>query len=198
MSPLEDCIARGKKFVEGFADAKLSDFLSLQTHEAPNSSEATLPQLGRGTEEKESEPALEETVLSVPSRPNAQDEQLLASDYSLNTIRSVLLLRPGGRLLSLQPDIKLMPRSQGVVVRIDLSKDVCRDLLRLIDGIRAALRLALIRLQAGLRHLADTPGFLLILLATSRHYGHRSEPDGKALPAPRSMAVVRGELVLAC
>lgn len=84
------------------------------------------------------------------------------------------------------------------VIKLDLSAELRRDLLRLIDGIRSALRLALILLQAALTRQPVTRCFLLALLAVSRHYGRRSEPDGHLLPARMPMSVVRGELVLAC
>ena len=73
-----------------------------------------------------------------------------------------------------------------------------QDLIRLLDGIRSALRLALIRFRAALMRRPVAHCFLLVLLAVSRHYGRRGEPDAHLLPARTPMAVARGELALAC
>jgi hypothetical protein len=41
----------------------------------------------------------------------------------------------------------------------------------------------LVVLLTALAHQSQTPAFLLVILATARHYGHRGEPDGRFLPA---------------
>lgn len=64
------------------------------------------------------------------------------------------------------------------------------DLVRLVDSLRAALRLVLIRVSSALSRHQDIPAFSLVFLATSRRYGHRGEPDDHVSPALRTMSVV--------
>lgn len=55
-------------------------------------------------------------------------------------------------------------------------------LLRVIDGVLAALRLALVRLRSAMARRPRPPAFLRILLAVARHYGRGSEPAPWAFP----------------
>jgi hypothetical protein len=55
--------------------------------------------------------------------------------------------------------------------------------LRLARSIFKALRLMLARLVSARAHQPKAPAFLLVMLATARHYGHRSEPDHRSLLA---------------
>jgi hypothetical protein len=77
-----------------------------------------------------------------------------------------------------------------------IAQDYQEGLRRFVDGILAALRLVIVAVLAALSHLATAPVFLLVMLATVRHYGYRGEPDGHFLPAPaaqpqRSLGAVR-------
>jgi hypothetical protein len=84
------------------------------------------------------------------------------------------------------------------MIKLILGEKLRADLLRLIDGLLAARALQLVRVQAGLARHPDASGFALVLVAASRCYGHRGEPDDHLLPRTRPMSVVRGELALAC
>ena len=67
-----------------------------------------------------------------------------------------------------------------------LSRDNRTALLRLLDGILAALRLMLVRVLAALSRHPDALAFVLVLLAACLRYGRRSEPDDHAfLPIRR-------------
>jgi hypothetical protein len=74
-----------------------------------------------------------------------------------------------------------------------LADDPGVGLLRLVDDIRAVLRLMLIRVLSALSRRPDRLDFVLILLASCRSYGHRGEPADHALPALTSMLAVIGE-----
>jgi hypothetical protein len=69
-----------------------------------------------------------------------------------------------------------------------------QDLLRLIDGVRAILRLMLIRVLSALSHSPDAINVALVLLASSRCFGHRTDPSDYTLPVLTSMSVVTGRL----
>jgi hypothetical protein len=64
--------------------------------------------------------------------------------------------------------------------------------LRLVDRIRAILRLMLIRVLSSRSRRPTALNFILVLLAASRCFGHRSEPSDHALPALTSMSAVTG------
>jgi hypothetical protein len=84
-----------------------------------------------------------------------------------------------------------------IVIRLAPRSDLGDDLLRLVDRIRAALCLRLVLLRSRLRR-PYVRSFALILLATSRCYGRRGEPDDRTLPAHhRSVSIVAGEFALA-
>jgi hypothetical protein len=51
---------------------------------------------------------------------------------------------------------------------------------RVIDSVLAAVLLMRLLVRAGLQHGLNGVGFVLVILATCRHYGHRSEPDDHA------------------
>jgi len=55
-------------------------------------------------------------------------------------------------------------------------------LLRLVDGILSALRRMLVVLLTVLAHQPRAISFLLVMLGSIRHYGHRGEPDAWLLP----------------
>ena len=65
-----------------------------------------------------------------------------------------------------------------------LARDYRAAQLRLASSVLAALRLVLARLVSALAHQPEAPAFLLIMLGSIRHYGHRGEPDGHP---PRSV-----------
>lgn len=67
------------------------------------------------------------------------------------------------------------------------------NLLRLVDSIRADLRLVLTRVLSALSHRSHTVNFVLVLLASARRFGHRSESGDFVLPAFASISVVTGE-----
>ena len=68
------------------------------------------------------------------------------------------------------------------------------NLLRLVDGIRAALCLMLMLILSTLSRRLDALSFVLILLATSRRFGRRSDPGDHAFPALTPVPVVIGEV----
>jgi hypothetical protein len=70
---------------------------------------------------------------------------------------------PGALMAELAP-----PADTSVVLR------------RLMNGIRAVLCLVLMLASRAASRRLNTPSFVLVLLAASRRYGHRSEPDGRA------------------
>jgi hypothetical protein len=83
-----------------------------------------------------------------------------------------------------------------------LRRDVVHALQRLLNFLHRMVRLfdraieavCVIRLivRSGLRHRPNTLAFALIILATCRHYGHRSEPDDHASLLNRRHLVIRG------
>jgi hypothetical protein len=66
------------------------------------------------------------------------------------------------------------------------------SLLRLIDVIRAGLRLVLIRVLSALSRRPAAINFALTLLASARCFGHRGESGDFVLPALASISVVTG------
>lgn len=92
-----------------------------------------------------------------------------------------------GDVGSLLEEFLALARS-AIGIRVTTSnKQIAQDhrdgLRRFVDGVLAALRLIIVAVLAALSHLATAPTFLLVMLATVRHYGHRGEPDGYFLPA---------------
>lgn len=92
-----------------------------------------------------------------------------------------------GDVGSLLEELLALARS-AIGIRVTTSnKQIAQDyrhgLRRFVDGILAALRLVIVVVLAALSHLATALTFLLVMLATVRHYGHRGEPDGHFLPA---------------
>ena len=70
--------------------------------------------------------------------------------------------------------------------------DFLTDMVRLFDrAIEAACLIRLI-VRSGLRHRPNAVALVLIMLATCRHYGHRSEPDDHASLLNRQHLVIRG------
>jgi hypothetical protein len=67
-----------------------------------------------------------------------------------------------------------------------LAEEYRTGFVRLLDSALRSLRLMLVVLLTALAHQPQTPAFLLVILATARHYGHRGEPDGRLLPAAGS------------
>jgi hypothetical protein len=65
-----------------------------------------------------------------------------------------------------------------------IAADYCKGLRQFIGGILVVLRQMLVLVMAALSHQPQTPTFLLVMLSSIRHYGHRGEPDGHFLPAP--------------
>lgn len=75
-----------------------------------------------------------------------------------------------------------------------ISENIRNGLLRLIDGARAALWLILVLVLNALSRFSVARSLGLIILAVSRHFGHRSEPSDHVLPALTSMSAVIGEV----
>jgi hypothetical protein len=93
----------------------------------------------------------------------------------------------------------LLPQRQyvaSVAVAIDqtILSRLRQNLLRLIDGTRAILRLILIRVLSALSRHPDAINVALVLLAASRCFGHRTDPSDRTLPVLTSMSVVTGRL----
>jgi hypothetical protein len=119
---------------------------------------------------------------------------------NLGTRLLYILRRSPATLLLVFPD--RLPaasnRASALMVIIAMSDDLRRSLIRLVGGIRSALRLALLHFRVALARRPSVLSFLLVLLAVCLRFGRRSEPDDSALRARTPMSVVRGELVLAC
>jgi hypothetical protein len=64
-----------------------------------------------------------------------------------------------------------------------LARDYRAARIHLVGSVFAALRLIRARLVSAFAHRPNAPAFLLIMLATARRYGHRSEPDHLSLLA---------------
>jgi hypothetical protein len=102
---------------------------------------------------------------------------------------------------SAEPALALSPSDTGLritfVIDVDQVPGLRADLLRLVGGRQAVLCHTLVLVLVAIGYRPDVRNFVLVLIAASRRYGHRSEPDDHLLPANRSISVVRGELVLA-
>jgi hypothetical protein len=85
-----------------------------------------------------------------------------------------------------------------LVIGLDQFRQLRAGLLRIIDGVLAALRLALVLVLAAYAYCPATRSLTLLIIATFRHYGHRSEPDDYALPTYRWMSVIGGESAFSC
>lgn len=64
-----------------------------------------------------------------------------------------------------------------------LYQDYKAGLLQLLDALLTSLLRMIVVLLTALAHQATGPAFLLVMLGSIRHYGHRGEPDHLALPA---------------
>jgi hypothetical protein len=69
---------------------------------------------------------------------------------------------------------------------VQLAEEYRTGFIRLLDSALRSMRLMLVALLTALAHQTQSPAFLLVILATARHYGHRGEPDGWLLPAAGS------------
>ena len=90
------------------------------------------------------------------------------------------------------------PQPDRLFIRLERLHQLREGMLRLFDGILTALKFALILFLAAFARGPNVRSFVLVLIATSRHYGHRSEPDDRALPAHPWISVIGGESVLSC
>jgi hypothetical protein len=63
-------------------------------------------------------------------------------------------------------------------------RDYREGLRRFLSGVLTLLHLMVVTLLAALSHLARTPSFLLVMLATARRYGHRGDGDSHLMAAP--------------
>lgn len=72
-----------------------------------------------------------------------------------------------------------------------LVRDYREGLRRLLFGVLRLLRSMAVTLLAALSHLAQTPTFLLVVIATVRHYGRRGDSNGHFLPAPALQGIQR-------
>jgi hypothetical protein len=70
-----------------------------------------------------------------------------------------------------------LTESRVTVQDMQLVRDHRAGLVRLVDAILFALRLMLARLRSALAHRPTVAAFLLVMLRSLRHYGHRGEPD---------------------
>lgn len=108
--------------------------------------------------------------------------------------RSWLVAGPSGAAVALPPSLahSVVP-SLAYTFWLDPSWNLRKGLLRLVDGIRAVLWLRLVLVLAALSRRSDALRFVLIVLAASRCYGRRGDPDHYVLPAHRSMSVIVGD-----
>jgi hypothetical protein len=63
-------------------------------------------------------------------------------------------------------------------------QDYREGLRRFLGGVLALLYVMVVTLLAALSHLARTPAFLLVMLATARRYGRRGDGDSHLMSAP--------------
>lgn len=105
-----------------------------------------------------------------------------------------------GDLDSIMKEIVVIARGVfGLLVKTRdkrIAQDYREGLRRFLDGILAILRRVVVMVLAALSHSAVAPAFLLVILATVRHYGHRGEPDGHFLPAPALQPRSQGAVCL--
>jgi hypothetical protein len=90
------------------------------------------------------------------------------------------------------------PRRLAFAVNLATLPDLREYFVQLIDMRKAALRREIGRRLAVLISFLDMPRFGLRLLAVSRRYGRRDEPDDHALLAHRWLSVIGGEPALSC
>ena len=102
------------------------------------------------------------------------------------------VVTPGQRTYSVVLAINALAVSQAFLLHYRQS------LLRLVNGIRAILRLMLIRVLSALARCPDTINAILVLLAASRCFGYRTEPGDCAPPVFTSKSVVIGEPARLC
>jgi hypothetical protein len=130
-----------------------------------------------------------------PVTPFPSSASLIGNLLAFDTAPTVQPSNHDADMAPVVPPAAAAPRI-AIAIDLDLLPGMRSDLLRLVYGVRAVICLALARVQAALARGLHTRSFALVLVATSRCYGHRGEPDDHMLPADRSMSVVRGELVL--
>lgn len=92
---------------------------------------------------------------------------------------------PAGQALSIRNLEASRPAPSRVVFHIPVGTgallvDGWAAMMRVIDSVLAAVLLMRLLVRAGLQHGLNGLGFVLVILATCRHYGHRSEPDDHA------------------
>jgi hypothetical protein len=97
-----------------------------------------------------------------------------------------------------QDRIAALIASRILGIHFDGVSDLPKGLRRLVDGVRAALRLMLIRVLTTLTRQLDALDLVLLMLAIARRFGHRDELGHYPLPAFASMSVVIGETARLC
>ena len=90
------------------------------------------------------------------------------------------------------------PEPVTLLVHLAQLSQLHEGVLQLFDGILTTLRFALTLVLAAFRRRPDVRNLTLVLVAASRRFGRRSEPDDRALPAHRWMSVIGGEPALSC
>jgi hypothetical protein len=83
-----------------------------------------------------------------------------------------------------------------LLVYLDRVQQVRDGVLRLINGALRVRRHAVGLLRIMFTRSPDVCAFALILIAASRRYGRRGDPDGHALPVDRLIPVIGGEPAL--
>jgi hypothetical protein len=101
--------------------------------------------------------------------------------------------RDWGESILFPPDWHPDPYAPTASVFVLAIGEVRQGLLRLINGIRAILRLMLIRVLSALSRCPDAINAVLLLLAASRCFGYRTEPGDCVPPVLTSKSVVIGE-----
>jgi hypothetical protein len=95
------------------------------------------------------------------------------------------------------------PATARIIVHIpagagSLLVDSWAGMLRAIDTVLTTMLLMRLLVRVGVRRRAGVDSFLLILIATCRRYGRRSEPDDHASLFIRRQPMSMGSFTLAC
>lgn len=96
----------------------------------------------------------------------------------LHGIRAVQLKRPTLTIGEIRQAATVALYGLSVTFRTtQLALDYKAGQVSLTSGIIACMRFEMARLVSVLMHQSEVPAFLLVMIATARHYGHRGEPD---------------------
>jgi len=136
-------------------------------------------------------------LLNAPPSGTAPESPVVDIRFNLWSRRAGASINPFGLVRPLVPtqDAHQLP---GLPIVLTFRKDALPPdnrvtLLRLLDGILAALRLMLVRVMAALSRRPAVLTFVLVMLAACLRYGRREEPgDYLSLPTRRYQTSLGG------